>query len=63
MDKWIRKKNLKRANGVLTCGNEDIPFDFGPNNSIVGGKGEEKRRKRKRKREKKKEEREAPHFL
>ena len=34
----MHKGNLKRANGVLTCGNEDIPLDFGLNNSVGGGK-------------------------
>ena len=32
------KENPKRANGVLTCGNEDIPLDSGANNSVGGGK-------------------------
>ena len=63
MDKWIREIQ-KRANGVLTCGNEDIPLDFGPNNSVGGGKGGGRReRKEREKREKKKEEREAPPSL
>ena len=46
------KGNPKRANGVLKCGNEDIPLDFGPNNSVGGGK---KRKKRKRKEREKEE--------
>ena len=52
------KRNPKGANGVLTCDNEDISLDFGPNNSLGGGKGEgregkERRRKiRRRRREK-----------
>ena len=56
------KGNAKIANGVLTCANEDIPLDFGPNNSVGGGKGEGKRRKIKGKREKK-EKREVPPSL
>ena len=48
------KGNPKRANGVLTCGNEDIPLDFGPKQLVGGGKGERKRRKKKE--EKRKEE-------
>ena len=45
--------NPKGANGVLTCGNEDIPLDSGPNNSVGGGKGGGRReRKEREKREK-----------
>ena len=40
------KGNPKRANGVLTCGNEDIPLDFGLNNSVGGGKGGERRERK-----------------
>ena len=42
------KGNPKRANGVLTCGSEDIPLEFGPNISVVR-KLVRKRKKRKRK--------------
>ena len=40
------KGNPKIANGVLTCDNEDIPIDFGPNNSVekdIGGGKKEKK--------------------
>ena len=48
------KGNLKRVNGVLTCGNEDIPLDFGPNSSVEEKEeGEEEGGKRRiRRREK-----------
>ena len=50
------KGNPKRANGVLTCGNKDIPLDFGPMNYVGGGKGGGRReRKESEKREKKEE--------
>ena len=47
------KGNPKRVNGVLTCGNEDIPLDFGPNNSVekeIGGEKKEKKEKGERRR-------------
>ena len=58
------KGNPKRANGVLTCGNEDIPLDFGPNNSMGGGKGGGGReRKEREKRERRRRRREKLHIL
>ena len=42
------KGNPKRANGVLTCGNEDIPFEFGQNNSVekeISGRKKENKKK------------------
>ena len=48
------KENPKRANGVLTCGNEDIPLDFGPNNSMekeIGGRKKEKKERKEREKE------------
>ena len=32
---------------MLTCGNEDIPLDFGPNNSMEKEIGERKEREKK----------------
>ena len=50
MDKWIREKS-KRANGVLTCGNEDIPPDPSWTKSV--GRDREKRDKKEREERKK----------
>ena len=46
MDKWIREKS-KRANGMLTCGNEDIPPEPSWTKSV--GWDREKRETRKKK--------------
>ena len=48
----------------MTCGNEDIPLDFGPKNSMEKEIGEIKKEKKKRKeREEEGREREAPPYL
>ena len=44
--KDIDKGNPKRANNVLTYGNEDIPLDFGPKNSVGRGKGEKEKKEK-----------------
>ena len=62
MDKWIREIQ-KRANGVLTCGNENIPLDFGPNNSVGGGKGWGEKKEKKEKIERRRRRREKLHLL
>ena len=48
---------------MLTCGNEDIPLDLGPNNLVEKENWWEKERKEREMREKKKVKREVPPYL
>ena len=57
---WIREKS-KIANGMLTCGNEDIPLDPFWTKSVGGDR--EERDKKERKERKKEKEREKLYLL